>query len=160
MKNKFHMRHSRWGSVSSYHLLISPLWPQVPCQCCRNAKEGEHHKKPKKAINDVELPVKGVADPVDGASACIFLRCLSQRWFLWCILHVYLFTSSTLQQVLVIFGQQTLLWLARMALNWELTWDQILNHVVKEGKFAKRFCVHVCVSVIQSPIFRLGGKVK
>ena len=51
--------------------------------------------------------------------------------------------------VLLIFvlGQQTLLWLARMALNWELlTWDQILNYAVKEGKFAKRFCVHVCVS--------------
>ena len=137
---------AKYAMVSFSYLLVSPLRPEVPWQGCSNAKEGEHHEKPKNAVKDVEFPVKGVADPVDSASACIFLCCLSQRWFLWCILHVSLFTTSTLQQVLIIFGQQTLLWLARMALNWELTWDQILNHVVKEGKFAKRLCVHVCVS--------------
>ena len=75
--------------LDGIYLLVSPLWPKVPWQSCSNAKEGEHHEQPQKPINSVELPVKGIANPVDGAPTCVFLSCLSQRWLLECLRHVF-----------------------------------------------------------------------
>ena len=76
------------------YLLILPLWPKVPWQSCSNAKESEHHEQPQKPINNVEFPVKEVADPMDGAPTCIPLCRLSQGRFLQFFRHVSVCTTN------------------------------------------------------------------
>ena len=77
------------------YLFTSPLWPKIPCEGCSNPYERKNHEQPKKAVNNVELSVEDIADPMDGALASVFLCGLNQGCFLQCILHC-IFQSFTL----------------------------------------------------------------
>ena len=65
-----------------YNLFISPLRPEVPGKHRRAPKKSNHHKEPEKAVDNVEVSVKNVADSMDGATTGILLCCLGQRCFL------------------------------------------------------------------------------
>ena len=43
-----------------WHLFIPPLRPKVPGESRRNAKKGNHNKKPEEAIHDAEVAVQSV----------------------------------------------------------------------------------------------------
>ena len=60
------------------YLVISPLSPEVPGECRCKGKRSKNDNQPKEAINNVELPVKDVTDPMDGAPADIILKSLGQ----------------------------------------------------------------------------------
>ena len=84
--------------MADTHLFISPLCPKVPSKGCCNPRERKNHKQPKKAVNNVELSVEDIADPMDGASASVFLCGLNQGCFLQCILHcMYSFALCSLK---------------------------------------------------------------
>ena len=70
------------------NLFISPLGPQVPCQRPSNSKEHKHHQQPEDSVKDPKVSVKGVADPMDGASACVLFCCLGEDCCPWCLLRV------------------------------------------------------------------------
>ena len=92
-----------WLCSSTAHLFISPLRPKIPCECCSNPRKRKNHEQPKKAVNNVELSVEDIADPMDGASASVFLCGLNQGCFLQCILHC-IFQSFTLCSLKVELG--------------------------------------------------------
>ena len=73
------------------NLFVSPLGPQVPCQGPSNSKEHKHHKQPKDSVKDPKASVEGIADPVDGASACILFCCLGENCCLRLLHRVHLY---------------------------------------------------------------------
>ena len=60
-----------------YHLFVSPLGPEVQCQRPSNSKEHKPHQQPEDSVKDPKVSVKGIADPMDGASAGVLFCCLS-----------------------------------------------------------------------------------
>ena len=61
------------------HLLFPPLCPGVPGEGDGKAKEGNSDKQPEQTIQEAELTIKNISDPVDGAVASVLLCSLPER---------------------------------------------------------------------------------